>query len=179
MSTFSKHKKGKEEVTLVQDYQVYIDLGGRAVAFTEDLAIENDTNLDFVMTLSGAADVKFDYQVEADGACEIRLYENPTVTAATGTAVTAYNRNRKKAANVIAATFLKNPTITAVGTQIGRTRIFGTSGISSTKSGGTAVSISERVAKTGKYLVRVTGKTTPATIKASVQFDVSDSTYNG
>ena len=179
MSTFSKHKKGKEEVTLVQDYQVYIDLGARFVVFTEDLALANDANLDLVMTLTGGADIKFDYEVEADGACEVRLYEAPTVTAATGTALTAYNRNRKLASNAIAATFLKNPTVTAAGTQISRTRIFGTSGNTSSKSGGAALSISERVAKTGKYLVRVTGKTTPANTKVSVQLSLSDSTYNG
>jgi hypothetical protein len=93
------------------------------------------------------------------GRVEVVPYRNPAVTAATGTAVTPFNKFGG-ATNDLETTVLLNPTVTAAGTQCYSTRqIFGsTSGQArngSSLRGGTEIVLLEN----SGYLFRCTSKT--------------------
>jgi hypothetical protein len=86
----------------------------------------------------------------------IELFEAPTVTAATGTAVTPINQNR--ICGIVARVgVLIDPTVTAEGTKIGQAFIGGGTGTGQARSGADTAQNNEIVLKRStQYLVKIT-----------------------
>lgn len=85
---------------------------------------ETDGNLadnafiDFLITTPNTAgEWHCVYEASLGGDFEVNFYEDATYTGGTGTAMTAYNRNRQSA-NVPTLTVLRNPTVVLTGTLI-------------------------------------------------------------
>ena len=92
----------------------------------------------------------------------IELFEEPTVTAATGTPVAAHNHNRLSAV-VSGATVLHTPTVTDDGVQISQSFIGGGTGTGQARSGAELGVGNEWVLKRdAQYLVKITNNSAAA-----------------
>ena len=102
----------------------------------------------------------------------VEYYEGATVTAATGTALTAVNHNRGSS-KTSGTTILDAPTITGAGTKFMQIYIPGATGTGGTRSGSTAgLSGSEWVLKQNTvYVVKFTNASTSANdVQANFQW---------
>ena len=94
----------------------------------------------------------------------IELFENATVTPATGTTLVAYNHNR--ISSNVSAVILKNaPTVTVQGDKIAFSYLPGSTGVGQSRSGGELGTGNEWILKKGTtYIILITNGSTAANL---------------
>jgi len=140
-----------------------------ATAESVNATFDTDTNVDIVIE-TGDKEGHFFWEASAAGGrVEVLMYQGPTVTDATGTAITPYNK-RKASAITIGTTFLLNPTVTATGTQTEpKKQIFGsTTGVGRVVAS-TRGDVEINLFPNTKYLLRFTAKADNILMSATMQ----------
>jgi len=133
---------------------------GKSFLATYQATKNTAETIDIVLTVPNT-DLDFDAKLEvsADKDASLTFNEGPTVTAATGTAITPTNHNRNST-NAATITVLRDPTITVAGTAV-QTELLGNNN---------PKTFTYLLKKNTKYLLRVTatGDTTLININATL-----------
>jgi len=125
--------------------------------FFSDVA--DTASADILIRVGASKNLHINFRAVAGGACDVFLYEGTTVTSNGspnyGTAITPYDKNRETA-NTATGNYYYGPTIDAVGTELVRDLLLGSTRPQSI-IGGEVRSNSEWILKKGQtYLFRVT-----------------------
>ena len=170
---FGKSLNNPSSVTLVQQYQGYIDMGTRFITGTYNAALAAGATLSLLIKGNGKK-IKFVHGYTATGEVEENIYKNPTITA-NGTALTPVNRNLASA-NVLSNAVYSNPTVSANGTSISVASYTGASSIGQTTSGGSAIAREEYLTQTDDIYITLKNNSASA-IKASIFVNISSEEF--